>query len=415
VKNDAGHGNEKTPPRTGLPAGVRVLVIDDDSYMRSVVAGLLGNLGVAACWEAADGVAGVRAIETAARPFDLTLVDIDMPNSDGMEFLRMAGQRKYTGPIMILSGKPAALLNSVQIMAREYGLNLLRVAQKPPSMALLKEALESCRSIIASKRVSLPARYSPEEIFSGLHNREFEPFFQPKVDVPARRLRGCEALARWRHPKDGIVAPSAFIGVIEAARRMDELTQTMLGQAASWCRRWHDAGLRLTVSVNLSMSSLSDSNMADRMSDIVRAAGIEPQDVIMEITETVAMTDVLQCLESLCRLRLRGFGLSIDNFGTGFSSLQQLTRVPYTELKIDRGFVSAAASSPECRAVLASSIDIAKTLGLTSVAEGVETQEDWNLLHQLGCQLAQGYFIARPLAGAEFTTWAVAKGRPSLD
>ncbi len=400
------------PQCTELFEGVRVLVIDDDQYLRSVIGRLLGKLGVTEVCEAADGMEGVRAIEGAGRDFDLTLVDIDMPNSDGMEFLRLMGQRKYTNSVMILSGKPAALLNSVQIIAKEYGLNLLRVAHKPPSIALLKDALNSCRSLAPPLRAATASNYSPDEILTGLAKGEFEPFFQPKVEIATRQLCGCEALARWRHRKDGIIAPGAFITVIEAANRMDELTRVMLGQSASWCRRWRDVGLNLTVSVNLSISSLSNNNMADRTADIVRAAGVEPEDLILEITETLAMTDVLPCLESLCRLRLRGFGLSIDDFGTGFSSLQQLTRVPYTELKIDRGFVNGAVASPERRAVLESSINIAKKLGLTSVAEGVETQEDWQLLHELGCDLAQGYFIAKPLSGAEFTTWAASKGMP---
>ena len=416
MKNAADPGTNRTgniPPRTELFDGVRVLVIDDDPYVRSVIGRLLAKLGVTEVREAADGMEGVRAIEGAMRVFDLTIVDIDMPNSDGMEFLRLMGQRNYTSSVMILSGKPAALLNSVQIIAKEYGLNLLRVAQKPPSIALLKDALNSCHLLTPTKRSPTASSYSPDEILTGLEKREFEPFFQPKVVIANHQLRGCEALARWRHRRDGVIAPGAFITVIEEAKRMDELTGIILGQAASWCRRWRDAGLNLTVSVNLSMSSLSDNNMADRTAGIVRAAGVEPQDVTLEITETLAMTDVLPCLESLCRLRLRGFGLSIDDFGTGFSSLQQLTRVPYTELKIDQGFVNGAVTSPERRAVLESSIDIAKKLGLTSVAEGVETQADWQLLHELGCELAQGYFIAKPLSGAEFTTWAVSKGQAS--
>jgi EAL domain-containing protein (putative c-di-GMP-specific phosphodiesterase class I)/CheY-like chemotaxis protein len=418
MKNAADIGSDRTgniPAAGEAREDVRALIIDDDQYVRSMIGRLLARLGVTEVCQAADGREGARAIEGAARVFDLTVVDIDMPNSDGMEFLRLMGQRNYAGPVMILSGKPAALLNSVQIMAQEYGLNVLGVAQKPPSIGLLKQALNSCRSVTLPKRAAVRSSYPPEEILAALEKHEFEPFFQPKVEIATRQLRGCEALARWRHPRDGIIAPGAFIAVIEEAKCMDELTRLMLGQAATWCRRWRDAGLTLTVSVNLSMSSLSDNNMADRTADVVRAAGVEPRDVVLEITETLAMTEILRCLESLCRLRLRGFGLSIDDFGTGFSSLQQLTRVPYTELKIDQGFVNGAVASAERRTVLESSIDMAKKLGLSSVAEGVETQEDWQLLHALGCDLAQGYFIAKPLSGEEFTTWAVSKGQSSAE
>jgi EAL domain-containing protein (putative c-di-GMP-specific phosphodiesterase class I)/DNA-binding response OmpR family regulator len=405
---------ENAAPAAALDRGVRVLVIDDDKYMRSVVGRLLNTLGVDDYCEAGDGVEGVRAIEDSERAYDLTILDIDMPNSDGMGFLRSMGERQYPNPIMILSGKPIDLLNSVQLMAQGYGLNILPVGQKPPSIAVLKEALASCRSAARVERAMRSSNYSKEEILAGLENREFEAFFQPKVEIPSRRLRGCEALARWRHLRDGVIGQGAFIPVLEAAKRMDDLTWIVLEQAASWCRRWHDAGLSFTVSVNLSVSSLSDGTIADRVYDIVSAAGVEPRSFVLEVTETVAMTDVLQCVESLCRLRLKGFGLSIDDFGTGFSSLQQLTRVPYTELKIDQVFVNGAATSPQRRTVLESSIEIAKKLGLTAVAEGVETEEDWNLLHALGCQLAQGYFIAKPLSGEEFTIWAASNDWSSL-
>ena len=180
----------------------------------------------------------------------------------------------------------------------------------------------------------------------------------------------------------------------------------MLEKAVSWCRRWHDTGLVLSVNINLSPSLLSDTTVADRIHDIVRAGRVAPEHFILEVTETVALTDVSHCLESLCRLRLKGFGLSIDDFGTGFSSLQQLARVPFTELKVDQEFVRGAATSEQHRAVLESSIDIAKKLGITSVAEGVETEKDWQCVQNLGCDMAQGYYIAKPMNGEEFTSRA---------
>jgi EAL domain-containing protein (putative c-di-GMP-specific phosphodiesterase class I) len=385
---------------------MRVLVIDDDPFVRSVIARMLCNLGVPQCEEAPDGLLGLRALESSSSPFDLVICDIAMPDADGMEFMRWMAERTFTSPLMILSSRPAPILASIEIMAKEYGLTVLSVVEKPLSIGMLNDVLGRCRTIARTKRAPSVAKYSAEEILGALARGEFEPFFQPKVEISTGRLRGCEALARWRHPTDGVVAPGEFLAAVEAAQRMDDLTWLMLEQAAAWCRSWQDAGRRLIVNLNLSMSSLSDTRLADRIEEKVLRSGIAPEYVVLEVTETAVMSDIPRCLESLCRLRLKGFGLSIDDFGTGFSSLEQLARVPYTELKIDRIFVNGVARSSQNRAVVEASIAMARRLGLDSVAEGVETAEDWECLHALRCDMAQGYFVTKPLSGAEFTKWA---------
>ncbi len=169
--------------------------------------------------------------------------------------------------------------------------------------------------------------------------------------------------------------------------------------------QWSKRGSPYTVSVNLSLKSLDDPKLADRITETVRRQGVDPSFIILEVTETAAMTDVARCLENLARLRMKGFGLSIDDYGTGYSSMQQLARVPYTELKIDQSFVLGAASQPRLRVMLESSMELANRLGLTVVAEGVETRQDWDLLKQLGCHKAQGYFIAKPLPADKFLDW----------
>lgn len=214
-----------------------------------------------------------------------------------------------------------------------------------------------------------------------------------------------EALARWRHPVHGIVAPYAFIKPLEDNGLIDELTWVMLEKASACCRTWRARGLDATVSVNLSLKSLSDNKLADRIADIVRSLNIEPRHIVLEVTESAAATDVGHALENLARLRMKGFGLSIDDYGTGYSSMQQLTRIAFTELKIDQSFVTNAAKHESARIILESSLDMAKKLQITAVAEGVETQADWDLLRQLGCGLAQGYFIAVPMDASVCMKW----------
>jgi EAL domain-containing protein (putative c-di-GMP-specific phosphodiesterase class I) len=220
---------------------------------------------------------------------------------------------------------------------------------------------------------------------------------------------GMEALARWNHPEHGLVTPQAFIGVLELAGDIDLLTLAMVEQAATACRRLHERGLATTVSVNLSLVSLVDTTMADRLTKVVRAAGLDPRFVIFEITETAAMTQVAPALENLARLRMRGFGLSVDDFGTGFASLQQLMRAPFTELKIDQGFVTGCSVNAEARVIVESSVEMARKLGISSVAEGVESLADWEVVKATGCEIAQGHYIAEPMEESLFVAFCASR------
>ena len=240
-----------------------------------------------------------------------------------------------------------------------------------------------------------------------MKNDEFEPFFQPKVELATGRVEGAEALARWRHPRRGIVGPCAFIAALEDNGLIDALTWVILRKAAAFCRVWRAAsGWDVRVSVNLSIRSLADVHLADHVTEIVRAERVEPRHMVLEVTESATTTAVGQVLENLSRLRMKGFGLSIDDYGTGYSSMQQLTRIAFTELKMDQSFVANAARQQSARVILESSLEMARKLNITSVAEGIETQQDWDLLGQLGSRLAQGNFIATPMEVETFLKWS---------
>ena len=196
-----------------------------------------------------------------------------------------------------------------------------------------------------------------------------------------------------------VVRPMQFVPVLERAGLGRELTDAMLVQACRWKRQWDQSDLRLQVAVNVSHATLVDPAVADHFQALVRAQGVEPGAIVFEITESALMAD--RGLSVLARLRLKGFGLSIDDFGTGYSSLAQLSEVPFTELKIDRGFVSGAPRQPRKRAVIEASLVLARKLHLDVVAEGVETVDEWQMLSELGCDSAQGFLISKPVPGAQ--------------
>ena len=390
---------------TGGFASIDVLLVDDDDYQRKALQRMLSSIGVLRIHEAASVDAALRIVDETHGPVQLVITDLDMPQVDGIEFLRLLAGQKPGAAVLIVSGKDESILRSVHLMASEYGLMVLGALPKPARLPALRDKLTAFLQRPKQPRQDGLPPLSAADVLAGLERGQFVPFFQPKVTLGARQICGAEALARWRHPQRGILPPAMFISLAEHHGLIDQLTWAMLGESAKQIQRWNDAGREFSVSVNFSQTSFADTRLASRVMDLVSGYGIQPERLIIEITETVVMTNVAQCLETLSRLRMKGFGLSIDDFGTGHSSLQQLSRVPYTELKIDQAFVTGAASQPHLRAVLESSIEIARKLKLQCVGEGIETLEDWNCLQQLGCDIGQGYFIARPMQGERLLGW----------
>lgn len=378
---------------------LRVLVVDDHHFLRTAVQKMLHTLGVQTVLHANDGHRALDVLQgEPPQAVDVVLCDLDMPGMDGMEFLRhLANSHTQPLSIIIMSGLEPALINSVEKMARAYGLRLLGALEKPISLQKLGDVLARHFQPLDEHPVCALHPCTLEEILQGVESKQFEPFFQPKLDFRSGHVHGAEALARWRHPQHGLLEPRDFIHVLESANQMESLTFLMLQEVAMASHLLHELGHNIVLSVNLSLTSLGDPTLADRITDAVRSAGVEPRQLLLEITETATKTDSAAALENLARLRMRGFGLSIDDYGTGSSSMQQLTRMAFTELKIDATFVQGVAENHAQQVLVASCIDIAHKLNAHCVAEGVETEADWLALKNMGCDTAQGFYIAKPM------------------
>jgi EAL domain-containing protein (putative c-di-GMP-specific phosphodiesterase class I)/AmiR/NasT family two-component response regulator len=386
-------------------ASLRFLVAEDHDFQRVTLVKMLEGLGAGIVHEAADGSMALNILQDPARPVDIVISDLEMPGMDGMEFVRHLAETGARISIILASALEPKVLESVATMSHVYGINLLGVVEKPLTPGKLLPLIKCFRITQAKPGRLAGSTFALKEIVAGLRNDEFEPFFQPKIDLATGKVKGAEALARWRHAKLGIVAPYGFIKPLEDNGLINELTWVMLAKAAAFCRTWRATGVDATVSVNLSVESLNEVSIADRVTQLVRDQNVEPRHIVLEVTESAAATQVGIALENLARLRMKGFGLSIDDYGTGYSSMQQLTRIAFTELKIDQSFVMTAAKQTTSRVILESSLEMAKKLNITSVAEGVETQSDFDLLRSLRCDMAQGYFIARPLERTAYLGW----------
>ena len=384
---------------------VRIILLDDEPFMLKLIGRLLENLGFTAVSPYSSGAAALAALDAPSGQPELILLDLNMPEMDGIEFVRHLVQRNYAGSLVLISGEDERMLQAASKLVQAHKIKILGHLQKPVSPGALTALLAQWTPPAPGRSRAAKVAYGADAVRAAIANGELVNYYQPKVAVADGRVVGVETLVRWRHPVDGMVFPDQFIGVAEAHGLIDDLTRVVLRDALAQARDWRDAGLALRVAVNVSMDNLTGLGFADFVTAAAASAGVPPVDIVLEVTESRLMADLRAPLEILTRLRLKRFRLSIDDFGTGHSSLAQLRDMPFDELKIDKGFVHDAATNATLRAILESNLNLARQLGMETVAEGVEDQADWNFLRGTQCDFAQGYFIARPMPAAELPGW----------
>ncbi len=254
-------------------------------------------------------------------------------------------------------------------------------------------------------------QYSPRrlallgDLRKAIASHELRLYYQPKADLRTGLVKGVEALIRWQHPTHGFIAPDQFIPLAEQTGLIGALTHWVVATAIQQCRHWLDTGIHLTVSVNLSTTNLRDASLPDSIADLLTQYSVPPHLLCCEITESAIMADAEHSLQVLNRLFALGVRLSIDDYGTGYASLSYLKHLPADELKIDRAFVQHVTTVRADEAIVRSTVNMAHTLGIQVVAEGVEDQGAWDLLDTLGCDIAQGYYLSRPVPAQALEQW----------
>jgi EAL domain-containing protein (putative c-di-GMP-specific phosphodiesterase class I) len=414
----------------------RLLVLDDDLMVGKTIGFIAEAIGFEVRLET-EGDAFLAAIDSW-RPSHIVL-DLVMPGLDGVQVIERLAGRGCRAQLVIVSGLDGRVLEAASRNARELGLTIAGVLRKPfladGLRTLLRAPCAAAMPAAWADAESEAARCTPlhapdggddadlvEDLADAIAEGDLAVAYQPKVTCDGARLAGFEVLVRWQHPLRGDVGPAQFVPLAERVGLVDALTMCVLDQALPWFARTCASvdgradllvaeGLHL--SVNLSARTLADSGFVEEVAQRCVRHGVPPGRLMFELTETAAMGDPVGSLALLTRLRMKGFPLSIDDFGTGFSSMLQLVRLPFSEIKVDRSFVASVPKSKESQAVVRSIIDLGHSLGLTVAAEGVEDAATMDFLLEAGCDLAQGYLVARPLGPTLVQPWLDARWPPA--
>jgi EAL domain-containing protein (putative c-di-GMP-specific phosphodiesterase class I) len=377
---------------------MRVLVFDDDAAIGRLAVRIATLAGMEAV-----AVTSAEAFEARLRsdPPQVVLLDLQLGTTDGVEQMRMLADKHYTGALILMSGFDARVLATTREVGESLGLKVECILAKPIRVAELEKVLERLKS--ASQSLSV------ERLLQAVANDELVLDFQPVVTRTPKTLKKLEALVRWDHPIAGRILPGEFLPLAESnIAAIDALTDWVVGAAVKAYQVLAGFGVRVPLAVNISTQNLHDLTLPDRLEHQLRAGLMPAHNLCLEVTESAAFKDPALTMEILSRIRLKGMQLSIDDFGTGYSSLKILRQMPFSEIKIDRSFVSDLTTSGDSRAIVKSIIDLAANMEMGCVAEGIETEETADMLEHLGVCDLQGYLFARPMPVEAIPPWLAA-------
>lgn len=399
---------------------VHAIVIDDDPLSRRLAAAALRVIGVAPALEASNGQEALDRLRSHAAAIDVAICDLEMDGMDGVELLTRLHAEHPDIAIVLLSGIDRAVIQAVENMAKSLGLRVLGALGKPldrEQLAGLIARLNAAGDTVDRAPV-FAGQISAPEVRAALAAHRIVPYFQPRISLLSGALVCCEALIRWKHPRHGLLGPRRFVPLARDAGLLIPITWHMIERCLAEARRWFDAGLDLSIAINIPIELLEQASVTENIVALAREHDVPLNQVILEIAEKSAAGFDSVMIGNLARLRLRGVRLAIDHFGTGYASMEQLLRVPFTDLAVDRSFVAGAVHNPNLRAILESSVNLGRRLGLYTIVEGLETGEELSILRKLPCDAAQGNLISPPIDGEALRHWAgawqTAQPRPTV-
>jgi len=378
---------------------ITVYLIDDEPELVELLSDVVEMAGLLAkgYTRASQFFEEVTLFETGS----ILVLDLHMPEMDGIEVMRRLAKMNAPPALILISGTDSGVLHSAEKLGRAHSLDIIASINKPVAIDQFQHKLEqytlgthhSQENTATTTKSDLTA----DELKQAIQDNQMALYYQPQIEICSGLLVGLEALVRWQHPTRGLIYPDFFISLAEQSGLMGELTHWVIDQAVRQEQKWQAENFVVAVSANISAYDITSLTLPEQMTQLLANNQLDPTRLTLEITESALMGELVTSLDILTRLRLKGIGLSIDDFGTGYSSLSQLHRVPFTELKIDRSFVSNMSEDAEARAIVKTCIILGHELNMQVIAEGVETKSDLDLLKQMGCDRAQGYYFSKPV------------------
>ncbi len=368
---------------------IRVVVIDDhEMFLQSVVRLLQEDPRIVVVGTALTAAQGVE-ITRQLRP-EVVIIDYHLPDMDAPPAIKTLREVHPAGKIITLTGseRPGALYASMRAGSSAW--------------VRKTRAIQELRDAVHHVAAGLPVTNDEMESVPTLDQLVLH--YQPIFELASERIVGFEALARWQHPERGLLYPDSFLPVAVDTGFIIEIDQWVWKQAAFQLRDWqhkYAAPPRMWMSVNMSASDLADPALFESILGIVRGAGIEPTDLVVEVTESVLLDDTEQTMEFLIRLKDLGVGLALDDFGTAFSSLSYVRRFPFDHLKLDISFTAELPHSVRTMLLVEEICHLATSMGMKTTAEGIERQEQADALRGVGCEYGQGYLFSRPVSAAD--------------
>jgi len=418
--SDADRGSGRNVHGTG---NLRVLIADDDLQRRKRLRSFAERHGFKV-----DYVVNAENFAASYRPdIDLlilnlsflTIADLNDRLSDHRrDPLSFMAENKCAAAVILIDNANPKGVDAVKNKLQDTQIQVVGTLQRPLDDLQLNSLLEHATTVARSKHkinypvINLNSGNASElptigAVRRAISNRELDVYFQPQIRLAGRTLSGLEALVRWNHAKLGFIAPDYVVAIAEKNNLIDELTHYVIERVCECCKQWENKWDFVPVSVNVSETSLSNLNFPDDILSIVQKYDVRPSAIMVELTETSLAADPDHVLNVLTRLHLNGFRLSIDDFGTGHSSLARLRKIPFRELKIDKMFVETCDTDRENRIIVSNTVNLAHSLGLHVVAEGVERETQLTVLEEMQCDHVQGTYFCRPLPSVDVEKWII--------
>ncbi|KAB0491606.1 MULTISPECIES: EAL domain-containing response regulator [Pseudomonas] len=377
-----------------------ILIVEDHPFQRMYLQNLFSELGDFYLECAQDGAHALACLQR--HNYDLVLTDLLMPGMDGVQFIQKLAALRSRPALAIMSSSSRRMLMAASLVARNLEVNVIGLISKPVRASALRDLIDQLMRLRDKTPPAPLADIDRQSLIDALDNAEFEAWFQPKKALANGRIVAAEALVRWIHPEHGVLLPGVFLPALSTFNLEERLLWLMLEQGIEAQAQWARQGYDIPVSINLPTHLLNSDDLPDRIHAFVLRHNGVPEKVFFELMECSTPQQMSSFYAGACRLRIKGFGLSQDDFGKGYSSYINLVSTPFTELKIDRALVRGCSENEELAQALTSIVGLGRQLGLTVVAEGVETAQELAFLHKIDCTQVQGFLISHAVSSDLF-------------